>query len=223
MVFITHRVKNKHGGLDSRDQSRSRLRTSFVLRLTFENRRECPSCQDQFFFCSRPRFFKSRLGYVKIFIKTVKIFKICWDFWDLLRLFEIYWDISTLSRLFEVLHHQKSWQIEKSQSRNRIKLTNSWSRSRKTVEICPKCHVSTYFSISIDTFETERWCRDKIEISQFSRPRFWKCRDFLDCWDQSFSRESRSRPHRDKSRPPCLVKKLFTAKIKIHIFCHRCN
>jgi hypothetical protein len=33
---------------------------SFVLRLTFENRRECPSCRDQLFF-SRSRFLKSRL------------------------------------------------------------------------------------------------------------------------------------------------------------------
>jgi hypothetical protein len=128
--------------------------------------------------------FQSRLGCVKIFFETVKIFEICQDFQDLLRLFEIYWDISTLSRLFEVLHHQKSSQIEKSRSRNRIKLTNSRSRWRQTVEICQKCHVLTYFSISIETFETGRWCRDKIKISQsWSRLRFWKCRDFLDCRD----------------------------------------
>ena len=52
--------------------------------------------------------FQSRLGWVKIFVETVKIFEIfeiCRDFsrfvetfWDLSRLFEIYRDISTLSR-----------------------------------------------------------------------------------------------------------------------------
>jgi hypothetical protein len=46
-----------------------------------------------------------------------------------------------------------------------IKLTNSWLRSRQTVKICQKCHVSTDFLILIKTFETGRWCRDKIEIS----------------------------------------------------------
>jgi hypothetical protein len=135
----------KHGGLDSRDQSRSRSRTSFMSRLIFENRRECPSCWDQLFFFSVEIFkieifkietFQSRLGCVKIFIKTVEIFEICWDFWDLLRLFKVYQNISILSRLFEVLHHQKSWQIEKSRSRNRIKLTNFWLRLRQTVKIC---------------------------------------------------------------------------------------
>jgi hypothetical protein len=48
------------GGLDSWDQSRSRSRTSFVLRLTLENRRDYPSCQDHLFL-SPLRFFKSRL------------------------------------------------------------------------------------------------------------------------------------------------------------------
>jgi hypothetical protein len=83
----------------------------------------------------------------------------------LLRLFKIYQDFSTLLWLFEVLLDQKSWQIEKFQSRNMIKLTNSWLRSRQTVKICQKCHVSTDFLILIKTFETGRWCRDKIKIS----------------------------------------------------------
>ena len=46
-----------------------------------------------------------------------------------------------------------------------IKLTNSWLRSRQTVKICLKFKISTDFLISIETFETGRWCRDKIEIS----------------------------------------------------------
>ena len=105
-----------------------------------------------------------RLGCIKIFVKTVKINRYCQDF---LRLFEIYRDISTLLRLFEVLQGKKSQQIKKSQSRNVIKLTNS--RSRQTVEIWQKCHVSTDFSVLVETFGTGRWCRDKIEISRSTR------------------------------------------------------
>ncbi len=166
------------------------------------------------FFFSRSRFLKSRLfnrdlaasRFSSRLSRFLRFVEICRDFQDLLRLFEIYRDISTLSRLFEVLHHQKSSQIEKSRSRNRIKLTNSHSRSRQTVEICQKCHVLTYFSISIETFETGRWCRDKIiETSRLSRLRFWKCRDFLDCWDQPFSIvkiESLDRDHVETNRDP---------------------
>ena len=45
----------KLGGLDGRDQSRSRSRTSFVSRLTFENRRDYPSRRDQLLKVSRSR------------------------------------------------------------------------------------------------------------------------------------------------------------------------
>ncbi len=96
------------------------------------------------------------------FSRFVEIFEICWNF---SRFIKIYQDFSTLLWLFEVLLDQKSWQIEKSQSRNIIKLTNSRLRLRQTVKICQKCHVSTDFLILIETFETGRWCRDKIEIS----------------------------------------------------------
>jgi len=122
---------------------------------------------------------KTRLFFVsvEIFIKIVKINRDCQDFWDLSRLFKIYQDILTLSRLFEGLQAQKSWQIEKSRLRKVIKLTNS--RSRQTVEICQKVQVLTDFSISIETFGTGRWCRDKIEIS-----RSWS--RLLDCWDKLF-------------------------------------
>ncbi len=40
----------KPGGLDVRDQSRSRSRMSIVSRLTFENRRDYPSRQDRLLF-----------------------------------------------------------------------------------------------------------------------------------------------------------------------------
>ncbi len=167
-------AKSKPGGLDSWDQSRSRLRLFFVSSLTFFKCQDFLDGRDHPFFFSVEIFkietFQSRLGCVKIFIETVEI---CRDFQDLLRLFEIYRDISTLWRLFEVLQHQKSQQIEKSRSRNMIKLTNSRSRSRQTVKICQKCHVSTDFEISIETFETGRWCQDKIEISRLSRPTFF--------------------------------------------------
>jgi hypothetical protein len=156
-------------------------------------------CQDQLlklvkiiltvklFFVSVDNFkietFESRLGQAKIFIKIVKIYWDCQDFWDLTRLFEIYPDILTLSRLFEGLQALKSRQIEKSWSWKVIKLTNSWSRSRQTVKICQKVQVLTDFSISIETFGTGKWCRDKIEISQLLRPTFCRCQNFLDCGD----------------------------------------
>ncbi len=144
---------------------------------TFEN---VHHVEINFFF--RSRFLKLRLfnwdlavsRFLSRLSRFLRFVEICQDFQDLLRLFEIYRDISTLSRLFEVLHHQKSSQIEKSWLRNRIKLTNSRSRSKQTVKICQKCHVLTYFLISIET-------------SRLSRLRFWKCQDFLDCWDQPFT------------------------------------
>jgi hypothetical protein len=164
------------GGLDSRDQSRSRSRTSFVSRLTFLKCQNYPSHRDQLFFFSVEIFeieiFQSRFIFVEIFIEMVETNRDCQDFQDLSRLFEIYRDISTLSRLFEVLQDQKSRQVKKSRSRNVIKLTNSRSRSRQTVKICQKCHVLTDFSISIETFGTGRWRRDKIEISRLSRLTF---------------------------------------------------
>ncbi len=139
-------------------------------------------------------------------MRFVKINQDRQDFQDLSRLFEIYRDISTLLRLFEVLQAQKSWQIEISWSRNVIKLTNSRSRSRHTVEICQKLQISTDFSISIKTFGTGR-CRDKIKISQSrsSRLTFWKCWDFLNCRDLLFASveiETLDRDHVDTNQGP---------------------
>ena len=165
----------KLGGLDvetNRDRDRERpSRRDLFLKLV----EIFSTVEINFYFISVKIFkietFQSRLG-------CVEINRDCQDFKDLSRHFEIYWDISTLSRLFEVLQGKKSWQIEKSRSRNVIKLTNSRSRSRQTVEICQKFHVSTDFSISIETFGTGRWCRDKIEIS-WSRSRLLICQDKL--------------------------------------------
>ncbi len=95
------------GGLDSRDQSRSRLRLSFVSRLTFENR-EYPSCQDQLFF-SWLRFLKLRFFGQDLSLSRY-LFRDCRDKSRLSRFietFEIYQEFSrfldiikTFSRLF---------------------------------------------------------------------------------------------------------------------------
>ncbi len=142
-------------------------------------------------------FSRSRFIFVEIFIEIVETNR---DFQDFSRIFEISRHNRHFFKTFSRLQAQKSRQIEKSRSRNVISLTNSRSRSRQTVEICQKCHVSTDFLVSIETFRTFRTCRDKIEISRSSRLTFCNCRDFLDRRD----RESRSRPRRDKSRPPTL-------------------
>ena len=133
--------------------------------------------------------FRSRFIFVKIFIKIIEIY---WDFWDLSRLFEISWHNRNFFKTFSRLQAQKSWQIEKYRSRNVITLTNSRSRSRQTVEICQKCHVSTDFSILI-------------EISRSSRLTFWNCRDFLGRRDRLFfgvEIESLDRDHVETNRDP---------------------
>ncbi len=141
------------------------------------------------FFFSRLRFLKSRFFgrdlsssryiFVEIFIEIVKTNRDCRDLSRLSRFIEIYREFSRFLDIIETfsrLQAQKSRQIEKSRSRNVITLTKSRSRSRQTVEICQKCHVSTDFLVSIETFRTFRTCRDKIKISR-SRSRFLNCRD----------------------------------------------
>ncbi len=89
---------------------------------TFQLRLSCDfhqDCQDKF-----------RLSRFSRFVETL------WDFQD----------ISTLLRLFEVLQVWKSWQIEKSESRNMKKLINSWWRSRQTDKICQKFQISRSWS-----------------------------------------------------------------------------
>jgi hypothetical protein len=125
--YIFEYIFFKLGGLDGRDQSRSRSRTSFVSRLTFENRRDYPSRRDQLLKVSRSR--------VSIEISTkIEILghKPCRDF--------VFWTVEN------VLHVE----------------TNFWKPSRMSI-------------MSRSTFENRR------------------------------DRESRSRPCRDKSRPPSLI------------------
>ncbi len=107
--------------------------------------------------------FWSRFIFVEIFIEIVETNR---DFRDLSRIFEISRHNRDFFKTFLRLQAQKSRQIEKSRSRTVITLTNSRSRSRKTVKICQKCHVSTDFSVSIETSRTFRMCRDKIKISR---------------------------------------------------------
>jgi hypothetical protein len=172
----------KHGGLDSRDQSRSRSRMSFVSRLTFENRRECPSCWDQLFFFSVKIFkietFQLRLWCIEIFVEIVEICR------DALRLSRF---VETQSRFVEKSWHCRgllSLKIMKSLDGLRVstrKYKNprtSRSRSRQTVEKRRNFQISMNFSISIETFWSGHWCRDKIKKSQ-SRPRFLDCQDAL--------------------------------------------
>ena len=133
------------------------------------------------FFFSRSRFFKSRFfgrdlsssRYLSRSSRQIEIVETNRDFRDFSRIFEISRHNRDFFKTFSRLQAQKSWQIEKSRSRTVITLTNSRSRSRKTVEICQKCHVSTDFSVSIETFRT---CRDIIEISR-SRSRYLDRRD----------------------------------------------
>ncbi len=169
-----------------------------MSRLTFFWCRDFLDGRDWLFF-SRSRFLKSRLFSLDLDvsrflsrssrqIETVEIYR---DFQDLSRIFTISrhnWDFF---KTFSRLQAQKSRQIEKSRSSNVITLTNSRSRSRQTVKIYQKCHVSTDFSVLIEafrTFWTFRTCRDKIKISQswLSRLTFWNCQDFLDRWDWPF-------------------------------------
>ena len=101
--------RSKHGGLDTLDQSRSRSRTSFVSRLTFENRREYPSRRDQLFFFSvkilKIEIFQSRFIFVEIFIEIVETNRDCQDFRDLSRLFEIFEICCNFSRFIKISRH----------------------------------------------------------------------------------------------------------------------
>ena len=159
--------------------------------------RDRPSCRDSLlktvenihhvkinFFFSRSRFLKLRFfgrdlslsRYLSRSSRQIEIVETNRDFRDLSRIFEISRHNLDIIETFSRLQAQRSRQIEKSRSRTVIILTNSRSRSRQTVEICQKCHVSAGFSVSIETFRTFRTCRDKIEISQ-SRSRYLDRRD----------------------------------------------
>jgi hypothetical protein len=112
-LLFTERNNNTNpGGLHSREQSRSRSRTSIVSRLTFENSRDYPSRRDQFFFISVEIFkiktFQSRFRCVEIFIEIVETSQ---DFRDKSRLsrqieiIETNRDYQDFSRFIEISQH----------------------------------------------------------------------------------------------------------------------
>ncbi len=118
----------KPGGLNSRDQSRLRSRSSFVSRLAFENRQEYPSRWDQLFFFSVEIFkieiFRLRFIFVEIFIEIVET---NWDFRDLSRIFEISW------------HNQDFFETSGS------KILTNWEIS---IEKCDNIVETDFFSVS---------------------------------------------------------------------------
>ncbi len=154
-----------------------------------------------FFFFSVEIFkieiFQSRLWRVKIFVEIVETRQDCRDTSRFSRFVKICQEISTLSRP----KVSTDWEISTRKYKNP---RTSRSRSRQTVEKRRKFQISTNFSISIETFWSGHCCRDEIEtnfltlsrFSRLSRLTLWRRRD----------RESRSRPRRDKSRPPSLNK-----------------
>ena len=162
--------------------------------------RDCPLWRDQFL---KPveifkiETFQSRLCRVKIFVEIVETH---WDCRDLSRFVKICRDAVEICRDAVEICQEISTRKYKNPC-------TSQSRSRQTVEKHRNFQISTKFSISIEIFWSGRWCRDEIEIvetyfltlsrfSQLSRLTLWRRRD----------RESRSRPRRDKSRPPGLEK-----------------
>ncbi len=163
------------GALDSRDQSRSRSRTSFVSRLTFLNCQDFLDGRDQLFFFSVEIFkimiFQSRLWRVKIFVEIVETRRDCRDLSRRMEIFEICRDavkicreISTLSRPFESENDEKSWRIEKSRRENtkihalqdrdwdklsrNAKIFRSWQSSRSR---------SRFFGLDVDVETKSRY------------------------------------------------------------------
>ncbi len=153
----------KPGGLDSWDQSRSR--TSLVLRPTFLKCQDFLDGRDQLFFFSVEIFqietFQSRLWRVKIFDEIVEICQ----------------DASRLSRFVETFWVWKWWKVVTDWEISTKKYKNpSTSQSRQTVKKCQNFQILTNFLISIETFWSGHWCRDRIEKSR-SRLRYLDCRD----------------------------------------------
>ncbi len=71
------------GGLDSQDQLRSRLRTSIMSRLTFENCQDYPSRRDQFF------LFRSRFLKLILFIRDLDVSRFLSKSLQLVQIIEI--------------------------------------------------------------------------------------------------------------------------------------
>jgi hypothetical protein len=122
---------SKPGGLDSRDESRSRLRFLDLSRQTFKTCQDFLDGRDKLFFVLVLIFkietFQLRLCLVKIFVKIVEIVETNQDCQDLSRRIEICQEISTFSVW-------KWW-----------KVLMNWEISTRNIQ------KSTYFSIEIET------------------------------------------------------------------------
>ncbi len=163
------------------------------------------------FFFSRSRFLKSRffsrdfnasrflsrlLRRVEIveicrdLSRHVEIFEICRDTVEICRdAVEICWEISTLSRP----KVSTDWEISTWKCKNP---RTSRSRSRQTVKKRQKFQTkSRFLDLDRDISIVETNFLKLLRFSRPSRLTFFRCRD----------RESRSRPRRDKLRPPTLV------------------
>ncbi len=107
------------------------------------------------------------------------LFRDNWDFCqDLSRRS---WDLSRNLDIVEAFWVWKWWKVSTDWEISTRKYKNprtSRSRSRQTVEKRQNFQISTNFSISIETFWSGRWYRDKIEISR-SRSRYLVRRDLL--------------------------------------------
>ncbi len=130
----------------------------------------------------KSRLFKLRLCHVDIcieitlinrdnqdFLRQSRLLRFCQELLRYLNIIKTFWGIQV----------QKSRQIEKSSSGKLIKSTHFWSRSRQTIKIYQKFHVSMDFLISIETFGTGRWCLNKIKTSRSGMRS-------LDCQDKIF-------------------------------------
>jgi hypothetical protein len=224
LKYNKRKISN-HGGLDSRDQSRSRSRTSYVSRLTFLNCRDFLDGRDQLFF-SRSRFLKSRFfsrdfdasRFLSRLSRHVEIVKICRDTSRFSRFVETQSRfVETQSRFVEKSRHcrgLKSRRIEKSRrenakihallGRDRDKLSRNAEnfRSRRISR-----SRSRLFGLDIVVETKSRSLNLDRDIS-IVETNFWKA-SILSIMSRSTfenrrDRESRSRPRWDKSRPPRL-------------------
>ncbi len=192
-------LKYNPGGLDVRDQSRSRSRTSITSRLTFENGRDYPSRLDQLFFFSRSRFLKSRLfsrdfvasRFLSRLSRFVKIVEICQD---------LSRRSQDLSRCSRDLSRNLDEKIQKSM-RFSIKIETNCRETPKFSDLDEFLDrdflvwtLMSRLNREISIVKTNFWKLSRLSIT--SRLILFGRRD----------RESRSRPRRDNSRPPGLLK-----------------
>ncbi len=145
----------------------------------------------------KSKLFKSRLGHVKICIKTIWINSDNRYFLWQLRLIEI---IKILSRFIEIFGHyqdffeglkvQKSWEIliKKNNKTNSLSIKIETNRQDWPKMSC----LEGFLNLDQNFWEWkvvswQNWDFSiLIETFRLSRSNFWKCQDFLDHWDKLF-------------------------------------